>query len=159
MRTTSLLQILGVAIGLTGVTATSLSDAQQKARAQIFGLGVPVTNAKKSIEFWTNTLDIGLHQSIPTIPALIYTESILTIAPSAANQTSGASIILMEYPNTVIKHGAASGKAVFLVNDVQKVVANIKKKGVQPMLSLGEFAMFKDPDGFVVEFMPSGKKD
>jgi hypothetical protein len=158
MRTTGLLQILGAVVGLTSATAVSSSDSLQKLRTQIFGLGVPVTNAKRSLEFWTKTLDIGLHQSIPTIPAILYTETVLTISPASANETAGASIILMEYPNTTINHGAASGKAVFWVNDVAKVVSNIKKKGVKPMLDLGVFAMFKDPDGFVVEFMPSGQK-
>jgi hypothetical protein len=156
MWSLKLFHVFVAAIGLAG-TSTSTpasSDAQLAGANQVYGLGIPVTDMKKSLEFWTKTLGIGLQQQIPTINAILYQETILSIAPASTKDTAGANIILMQYPNTTIKHGAASGKAVFFVNDVPKMVSSLKEKGVQPFLNLGVVTMFKDPDGFVIELMP-----
>ena len=146
-------QFLFTSFHLVFASPASLAfdGTQTSVKAAVFGFGIPVTDTKRSVEFYTKTLDIGLQQVIPTVNAIMYNETILTF-PS-----SGASIILMQYPSPK-QHGAQSGKVVLFVDDVPGVVAGLKKKGVSIMLDIGVLAMVKDPDGFVLELMPSGKK-
>jgi catechol 2,3-dioxygenase-like lactoylglutathione lyase family enzyme len=153
MRTFAVLSLLAsLALALpTQSTTQAPLGAQNTA---VFGIGIPVTNAKRSIEFYTKTLDLGLQQVGMTLDFLIYKETILSFAPGAtASKTPGSSLVIMEYPTKKTLKGDEIGKVIFYVDDVAAQIAKMKQKKVEIMLDMGELAMVKDPDGFVIEFM------
>jgi catechol 2,3-dioxygenase-like lactoylglutathione lyase family enzyme len=153
MRSTSLFAT--VTLLLSSVSASpSTGNAQVPMNAQVMGLGIPVSDTKRSIEFYTKTLGLGLHQAAPTMDFLIYKETILEFSPGATNaKAPGSNIVLLQYPNNVTRHGDESGKVVFYVDSVSEMLASVNKKKVPTMLDFGELAMIKDPDGFVIEFL------
>jgi catechol 2,3-dioxygenase-like lactoylglutathione lyase family enzyme len=144
---------------LSSLSLVSAADPAPEAdsvvsNAEVFGLGIPVTNTAKSLEFYTKTLDLGLERAGPTLNFLIYQETILRVAENATNaKYPGSGIVLLEYPGQVVKHGDVSGKVVFYVDNVPAKLKSLNKKGVKTMLDFGELALVKDPDGFVIEIM------
>jgi len=119
--------------------------------------GIGVSNLKESLHFYTKILDIGFK---PTqhFDVEAYYETI--IALPKGSRPVGSPIILMQYKNAPPPKNQ-QGKLVFYVEDVKEVLDRCKKYGSEIYLDLGagadwvkDIAMVRDPDGFVLEFMP-----
>jgi len=147
---------------LTSLTSLSLHQLpipheSSKMPPMLGAAGIGVSDMKRSVDFYTNVLNLGLK---PTqyFDVESYIETILAF-PRGAKPT-GSPIILMQYKNTS-KPKNQQGKLVFYVEDVAEVLNRCKKYGSEVYKDLGngegwvkDIAMVRDPDGFVLEFMP-----
>jgi lactoylglutathione lyase len=125
--------------------------------ARLGAIGLGVSNLEKSVEFYTKVLSLGLE---PTqfFDVEHYRETV--IAFPRGPKPTGSSIILMEYKNGH-KPVKQQGKLVFYVDDVSAVINRCKRYGCEVFLDLGagegwvkDIGMIRDPDGFILEFMP-----
>jgi len=112
---------------------------------------------EKSIAFYKDILQIGLAPT-QTFDVAAFKETILGF-PRGSRPT-GSQIILMEYKDGKIPQ-RQQGKLVFYVEDVKAVLDRCKAYGSEVYLDLGagedwvkNIAMVRDPDGFLVEFLP-----
>lgn len=119
--------------------------------------GVGVSNMARSVSFYTNTLQLGLTQT-QFFDVEAFIETILTF-PKGAKPT-GSPIILMQYKKGPPPKNQ-QGKLVFYVEDVKAVMDRCKAYGCEVFLDLGAgegwtkgVGMVRDPDGFLVEFLP-----
>jgi predicted enzyme related to lactoylglutathione lyase len=85
-----------------------------------------------------------------------FTETVMTYP----HKQAGPPILLMQYKNTAPPKNQL-GKLVFYVEDVRAMREKLVNYGCEVFLELGEgegwvskIFMCRDPDGFVLEFMP-----
>ena len=120
--------------------------------------GIGVADMQKSIHFYTSILQLGL-QPTQTFDVASFTETVLNF-PRGSKPT-GSPIILMQYKNASIPKNQ-QGKLVFYVEDVDAVMQRCKAYGSEVFLEPGQsgvewaksIGMVRDPDGFLVEFIP-----
>lgn len=120
-------------------------------------IGIGVANMDRSVRFYRDTLQLGL---VPTqfFDVDSFTETVMAF-PKGEKPT-GSTIILMEYKNTPAPKNQL-GKLVFYVEDVKAIMDRCKEYGCEIFLDLGagkgwvkDIGMVRDPDGFLVEFIP-----
>ena len=120
--------------------------------------GIGVSDMKKSVDFYTNVLQLGL-QPTQTFDVAAFTETVLAFPKGTKN--AGSQIILMQYKDGVIPRNQ-QGKLVFYVDSVKELMDRCKAYGCEVFLDHGigegwtkEIGMVRDPDGFIVEFLPT----
>jgi catechol 2,3-dioxygenase-like lactoylglutathione lyase family enzyme len=119
--------------------------------------GIGVSNMERSVSFYRDTLKIGLAPT-QTFDVEAFTETVMGFPKGS--KPIGSQIILMQYKDGKIPRDQ-QGKLVFYVEDVKAVVDRCKAAGCRIFLDLGagkdwvkNIAMVRDPDGFVLEFLP-----
>ncbi|KAF2673439.1 Glyoxalase/Bleomycin resistance protein/Dihydroxybiphenyl dioxygenase [Microthyrium microscopicum] len=119
--------------------------------------GIGVSDMKRSVHFYTDVLQLGL-QPTQTFDVATFTETVLAFPK--ASKAAGSQIILMQYKDGKVPKNQ-QGKFVFYVDDVKGAMDRCKAYGSKIFLDLGagegwvkEIGMARDPDGFIVEFLP-----
>jgi lactoylglutathione lyase len=120
--------------------------------------GIGVGDLDRSLKFYTDVLQLGLEPT-QTFDVAAFKEIVLAFPKGS--KPAGSQIILMEYKNTPAPKNQL-GKLVFYVDDVKAVYDRCKGYGCKTFKALGEgegwvkeIAMIRDPDGFVLEFLPA----
>lgn len=119
--------------------------------------GIGVSDLKRSVAFYQDVLQIGLRPTL-RFDVELYTEQLMSFR--RGDNPKGSPILLMQYKNAPPPKNQ-QGKFVFYVEDVKTVVDRCKAHGAEIFLDLGagdgdakNIAMVRDPDGFIVEFIP-----
>jgi len=126
--------------------------------AYLGATGIGVGDLERSKKFYIDILGLGLEVT-QTFDVPAFKEIILGFPKG--QKPAGSAIILMEYKNTPPPKNQL-GKLVFYVDDVKAVYDRCIEYGSETFKALGDgegwikhIAMIRDPDGFVVEFLPS----
>lgn len=122
-------------------------------------IGIGVRDMSRSVHFYTRVLPLGLTPTT-TFDVALFTETVLALPKSS--KSTGSQIILMQYKNAPPPVNQ-QGKFVFYVDNVEECMAAAKEYGSEVFLAVGKaeekwargIGMVKDPDGFLVEFIPT----
>lgn len=125
------------------------------------GVGIGVSDMSRSVHFYTQVLPVGLKPT-QTFDVAAFTETVLAIPRNASKKSTGSQIILMQYKNAAPPRNQ-QGKFIFYVDDVHECMRKCKEYGSEVYLEVGaaedkwakEIGMVRDPDGFIVEFIPT----
>ncbi|KAK3077781.1 hypothetical protein LTS18_009326 [Coniosporium uncinatum] len=129
-------------------------------------VGIGVSSMEQSLAFYTTVLGLAVTSTVDVAP---WYEKVL----SWPNDSSGGPSIVLMYYKSGKSPRNQTGKLVFYVDDVkatmQKLRTEGKRYGVKVVMDsfTGEgmgtgaagfeaIGMVKDPDGFVLEFLPRG---
>jgi uncharacterized glyoxalase superfamily protein PhnB len=117
-------------------------------------VGIGVSNMARSVAFYKDQLGM---KSLQYFDVEAFSETVM----GWTHKGAGSQIILMQYKNAAPPRNQ-QGKLVFYIEDVPAMMEKLKAYGCQVYLEPGQaeqawakqIGMVRDPDGFVLEFIP-----